>query len=66
LKNGFTKSILKNTKKKSIFLKLKQTHPISMLINRESSTLMTLIDSILSKEDPPIQGMRHEHILLLT
>jgi hypothetical protein len=37
-----------------------------MLINRESSTLMTLIDSILSKEDPPIQGMRHEHILLLT
>jgi hypothetical protein len=28
LKNGFTKSIFKNTKKKSIFLKLKQTHPI--------------------------------------
>ena len=28
LKNSFTKSILKNTKKKSIFLKLKQTHPI--------------------------------------
>jgi hypothetical protein len=28
LKNGFTNSILKNTKKKSIFLKLKQTHPL--------------------------------------
>jgi hypothetical protein len=27
LKNGFTKSIFKNIKKKSIFLKLKQTHP---------------------------------------
>jgi hypothetical protein len=27
LKNGFTKSILKNIKKKSIFLKLKQTGP---------------------------------------
>jgi hypothetical protein len=30
LKNSFTKSILKNTKKKSIFLKLEQTHPISI------------------------------------
>jgi hypothetical protein len=28
LKNGFAKSIFKNTKKKSIFLKLKQTHPM--------------------------------------
>jgi hypothetical protein len=27
LKNGFTKSIFNNTKKKYIFLKLKQTHP---------------------------------------
>jgi hypothetical protein len=27
LKNDFTKFIFKNTKKKSIFLKLRQTHP---------------------------------------
>jgi hypothetical protein len=27
LKNDFSKSILKNTKKKYIFLKVKQTHP---------------------------------------
>ena len=29
LKNDFIKSIFKNTKKKSIFLKLEQTHPLS-------------------------------------
>ena len=32
MKNGFTKSIFKNTKKKSIFLKLKQTHPESYIV----------------------------------
>jgi hypothetical protein len=35
LKNGFTKSILKNTKKKFIFLKLKQTHPYNRIAFEE-------------------------------
>jgi hypothetical protein len=47
LKNGFTKFILKNIKKKSIFLKPKQTHPsLHMVIDYNGSDTKTMLSNI--------------------